>query len=72
MTNCVSIGFTTRICLKLIQTLSIALTVGGIDMFCAKLKEVMKMKAQWIQKWGLEQLKEDARIAEENRRVRTN
>lgn len=41
-------------------------------MFCARLKEVMKMKAQWIQKWGLEQLKEDARIAEENRRVRTN
>lgn len=41
-------------------------------MFCAKLKEVMKLKAEYIRKWGLEQLKEDARIAKENNHVRNN
>lgn len=38
------------------------------EAFCAHLKEVMKLKAEYLRKWGFDQLKEDAKTAQENRR----
>lgn len=37
-------------------------------MFCSKLPEVMKMKAEFISKWGMEQLVKDANMAKQRKR----
>lgn len=35
-------------------------------MYCAKLKEVLKLKQEFLYKWGLKQLKEDYETATKN------
>lgn len=37
-------------------------------MFCAQLPQVMKMKDEYLSKWGMAQLKDDAKTAQDRRR----
>lgn len=38
------------------------------NMFCAKLKEVLKMKQEYLSKWGQQQLEKDAKTVNDNKR----